>query len=230
MNTARIIKKYSSEYYNKMFSIWPDISKKESIQKGKYFLQKYAMDEKVFRNECFPIMQKIYKSTTDMPFNIQNMSIRNIFQNGYKKSILINSPLFNKDHFLAIQKIAEAYKEKNFFIIEDEMCEDSPEMAFKLKIPVNLTWEELTNGGCISDVVLNMPQNDFYVFGESGKWGRWCDYENPWIDYEVFGYIEDNQEVHDYLYRYVLSKSEYDKNFSNMGIPPIIKSHLILEE
>ena len=226
MNTTKIIYKYASEYYRKMYSLRPDTNENDNIRNGIRFLQKFAIDNIVFKNECVPVMQNIFRMAANDIFNIKYMSTNDLFQFGIKKRIIINSPLFDKDRYYAIQRIAKAFKEKYFFIIEDETCENSSEIAFKLKLPVNLTWEELIGGGFVVDVIFNMPQNNYYVFGESGNWGRWCDYENHWIDYEAFGYKVDLQEVHDYLHRFELTKHEYDELLLDMEIPAMIMSNI----
>ena len=226
MITKNIINKYASEYYRKMYSLRPDKNENDNILNGLRFLEKYAIEDIVFKKECVPIMQNVFRTNVNEIFDLENMSINDLFQFGIRKRIIVNSPLFDKDRYYVIQRIAKAFKDDYFFIIEDETCEKYSEMAFKLKIPVSLTWEELTEGGFVADVVFNMPQNNYYVFGNNGKWGRWCDYENPWIDYEVFGYKMDLQEVQNYLHSYELTNNECDELLLNMEIPTIIKYHM----
>ena len=54
-----------------------------------------------------------------------------------------------------------------------------------------------------ADVLFNRPNCNYYVFGDSGKWGKWCDYDNIYSDYEIF------------CYKYVISPiMEYKAYFS----------------
>lgn len=55
------------------------------------------------------------------------------------------------------------------------------EPMFRMKFPVNITWEELTSGNYISAVLLEMSYNEYFVFGNSGSYGKYSanDYEHP---------------------------------------------------
>lgn len=50
-----------------------------------------------------------------------------------------------------------------------------------MKFPVDITWNEPINGNYISAILLEMPLNEYYVFGSSGSFGKYSanDYGKP---------------------------------------------------
>jgi len=72
-----------------------------------------------------------------------------------------------------------------------------------------------------------MPYNNYRIFGDSCSWGRWCDYENSWADYEIFGSKCDIPEIKDYLQKMALSLDDYLYMQNNIGFPKSI--HVMID-
>ena len=55
------------------------------------------------------------------------------------------------------------------------------EPIFRMKFPMDICWDELTSGNFASAILLEMPHKEYFVFGESGSWGKYVanDYEFP---------------------------------------------------
>jgi len=222
MNIEKCLEKYSSEYYKKMFGLHPEISDEISFRKAEQFLKKFAMDETSFFSECIPAMSKIFRPDGYKGFDVSKMSFKKIFQDGVTMFSYISSPLFWDESLSYIKEIAKASDDKYLFIIENEECEEQEDVAFKLKIPTNISWEELSGGGFVSDVVFNMFHNDYLVFGEKGNWGRWCDYDNDWVDYEVFGYNTNSLAIQNYR-----NWCSLDNDISKTEMPNEVKRYLV---
>ena len=189
---------YSSEFYIGMFGFNPDMDEEESYNRGKAFLERYAMNDADYKNECLTVMRQIFKQSPSEMFRIHHHSAYDMFQDRFHLFVNIGGTLFGEDDYTLIQAIGKSFGDKYWYIVEDETCEQDVDVAFKLRFPIDISWQELISGGCISDVVFNMFHNNYYVFGDSGCWGRWSDCENSWCDYELFGYIKDNEFVQKY--------------------------------
>ena len=65
---------------------------------------------------------------------------------------------------------------------------------FKMKFPVNTSWEELISGNYISAVILEMSYNEYFVFGASGMWGKYSanDYKYP---LDIIGFKSEFEAV-----------------------------------
>lgn len=50
-----------------------------------------------------------------------------------------------------------------------------------MSFPSDITWKEIMSGNFIATVLFDMCANEYFVFSESGKWGKYSanDYESP---------------------------------------------------
>lgn len=197
------LKKYSNGYYDDMFGFYGKVDTK-SRHKAEEFLKSYALGNKDFQQKCLPLMQNVFKHSNNCEFDIRKSSANELFQEGFQTYIHISSPMFTEESYLYIQKICKVCKDEYFYIVED----NNDSSAFQLRIPATTKWENLVSGGFISIVLFNMPYNNYKVFGDSGNWGKWCDYDNPWVDYEIFGTKVDFIDVKNYNSLMELSEKE----------------------
>ena len=224
MNIIESLNKYSSGF-SRWFYGDTAVSDMESYRRGKVFLQKYALDDDTFRKECAPVMQEVFRLNEKRGFNLQEMSVAELFQDGFHAFAYFTSHIFlDKEHFMLTQSIGKQLGDNYLYIIEEDG--DDPDIAFRLRFPMDISWEELCSGGCISDVLFKGMEKCYYVFGDSGRWGKWCDYENSWWDYELFGYKTNCNDIQTYMNRFSVTKMEYDDMQHKIGIPKSIKCYL----
>ena len=209
MNIETCLEKYSDEFYSLMYGINDSMSQEESMKKARAFLHQYAMSDSEYNNICIPAMRKIFVSKPETYFDIRNMGVGELFGVESDYFTYLSSPLFWKETYELIQAVCKDYGDQYIFIVEEERCEECPEAAFKLKIPISNSWEVVSEGGFIADVLFNMFNNNYYVFGDSGNWGKWCDYDNDYLDYEVFGYKYVMASVLSYKDFFSITKEEY---------------------
>ena len=104
--------------------------------------------------------------------------------NEYFDTIIRKSGLvLDKVEFELLQSCMKATGDRHFIILE-EYNPYTSEPPYKLKYPINITWEEMTSGGdpyMIPYDVFFRPIRNYFVFGDSGKWGKYAgnDYEWP---------------------------------------------------
>ena len=137
------------------------------------YLQKYWLTEQEYLSIWKPIQDSIFiqgKSLPDLIYNPQFVIIA-----------LMGGCLFLEEDFLQLQKALQEVGEEYFVIIQHSQAFTEGEPMFRMKFPVNITWEELTSGNYISAVLLEMSYNEYFVFGSKGSWGKYSanDYENP---------------------------------------------------
>ena len=191
----------------------------DSYQNALSFLENHALSDDDYLHECIPIMQNIFKPIDAGEFDIFTSSLNMLFQQGYNMSLHISSPMFSEETYHFIQDICLACGDRYFYIIED----GDDTTTFHLRMPVTTNWEQLLSGGFISAVLFSMPYNKYRVFGDSGSWGKWCDYENAWSDYEIFGSRLDLPEIREYNKLMALSVEDYLYLKNEVGFPQSIR-------
>lgn len=109
--------------------------------------------------------------------------------------------LFTEDEFCALQKCMRIAGDTFFVLIENRYKRNSegdfPHL--QLKFPVEITWTELNNGDedypDISYETLYIMNKHFFVFGNSGKWGKYAagDFGNTPID--IIGFKSEMESI-----------------------------------
>lgn len=135
----------------------------------------------------------VWKQVQNQIFINQNIRLPEmVFKSGYELYPLLGGCLFEKIDFLNLQKCFSAFSEKNFFVIENSFDNNGP--FFRMKFPADISWSELMSGNFVSSIMMEMPHKDYFVFGESGKWGKYVanDHEIP---VEIFGFKNEISNI-----------------------------------
>ncbi|PJD94825.1 MAG: hypothetical protein CK425_10575 [Parachlamydia sp.] len=88
--------------------------------------------------------------------------------------------LFHQDDFEQLQSAIQCTNDTYFVVIQNTQDFTQGEPMFKMKFPVNISWEELISGNYISSVLFEMNYNEYFVFGSSGKWGKYSATEHEY--------------------------------------------------
>ncbi len=160
--------------------IWGD---KELAEK---YLQKYWLTEQEYLSIWKPIQDCIFIQGKSLPDLIYHPKFAII--------ALMGGCLFLEEDFLQLQKALQEVGEEYFVIIQHSQAFTEGEPMFRMKFPVNITWEELTSGNYISAVLLEMSLNEYFVFGSKGSWGKYSanDYENP---FDIIGFKPELAQI-----------------------------------
>jgi len=154
--------------------------------KAEEYLQKYWLPKQEFEKGWKPIQDKIF---------IQNQSLPElIYSSEYELIALRGGCLFVEEDFRQLQKVMQEMGDSHFVIIQHSQEFTAGEPMFRMKFPVNITWDELTSGNYISAILLEMSYNEYYVFSESGNWGKYSanDYENP---LDMMGFKPEYEQI-----------------------------------
>jgi hypothetical protein len=144
-------KKIALEYLKRYF-----ISEEDYIQKWK------PVQNSIFQNEKVGLPEKVFKDEFSL------IAIR-------------GGILFEREDFENLQSCIKVIGDKSWVIIQNDFGGTVKRPLLRMKYPLNVTWEELMNGNFVSTVLFEMSANEYFVFSESGSWGKYSanDYEYP---------------------------------------------------
>jgi hypothetical protein len=162
---GRHIEEYSN-YWFSSFSKWVPENQWGNKTLAEAYLRRYWLPEQEYKTIWKPIQERIFskqESLTDLSF-----------AQGFHTLSVIGGCLFHKDDFELLQSAIRSTGDEHFVIIQNTPDFTEGEPMFKMKFPVNTSWEELTDGNYISAVLFEMNYNEYFVFGASGKWGKYA--------------------------------------------------------
>ncbi|MGK6353487.1 hypothetical protein [Parapedobacter sp. DT-150] len=123
--------------------------------------------------------------------------------------------LFVEKDFKQLQKAMQQIGERYFIVVQNTQEYTNDEPMFRMKFPVDIMWEELISGNYISAVLIEMSMNEYFVFGESGKWGKYSanDYERP---LDIIGFKSELAPV--FQNHFKQNRKEYEEIYE--WLPP----------
>ncbi len=196
---TRHLEEYATYPFSSFSSLVPDNiwGNKELAEK---YLNKYWLLDNEYKSIWKPIQDKIFIQQKRLPDIV--------FSPLYKMLIGRGGCLFDKKDFERLKKVMINIGETEFVIIQNTQDFTSGEPMFRMKFPTKITWEELMSGNYISAVLFEMNYNEYFVFGTSGKWGRYSatDFENPM---NLIGFIPEYLSI--FSYQFEQSKEEKEE-------------------
>lgn len=153
-------------------------------KKEEEFLRKYLLSDVDYKQAWEKKLQSIFSSSLDFPSKL--------FNEGYQTVSLMGGIIFSKDEFFQLQRCFEKTGDKWLLIIEDNAEEGSA--IVKLKFPIKIEWHDLLGGGAISFEVFERPIRNYFVFGDTGLWGKYVgsDFDPP---EDILGFQSEVQET-----------------------------------
>ena len=90
-----------------------------------------------------------------------------------------------------------------------------------MRFPSDINWQELNSGNFVSSTLLESIHKEFFVFGESGLWGKYSanDYDFP---LDIIGF----KGVHEELFTEVFKQTEHELKNVKKHLPKEYISHL----
>jgi len=137
------------------------------------YLRKYWLPEHEYLSVWKPIQDKIFVQGKRLPDLVYRPEF-DIFA-------LRGGCLFLEEDFLQLQKAIQKIGDDFFVVIQQSQEFTEGEPMFRMKFPAHITWKEMTSGNYISAVLFEMGYNEYFVFGESGNYGKYAanDHEYP---------------------------------------------------
>jgi hypothetical protein len=166
---------------NQIFNstVYQDLTQREKEYKASLsFLEKYWLSEKEYLNTWLPIKNKI--------FRVNSICLPDLmFNPGFDLIFLLGGLLFYEEYFNAFKKCIDSTGDTHFVIIQNA---NEDEVPFHLKFPSKISWLELLDGGAVSFEVFKRPIRDYYVFGDTGSWGKYLSDE---YSLDIIGFREE---------------------------------------
>lgn len=138
------------------------------------YLQKYYMSEEEY--------VKIWRSVQDSIFQNQDKGLPALlFNSRFSLLAFRGGVLFEKEDFENLKACMGELDDKNLIIIQNNFGGTIKQPLFRMKYPASITWHELMSGNYISAAIFELCTNEYFVFSESGQWGKYSanDYINP---------------------------------------------------
>ena len=181
-----LLDKYSSEYYLLHSTT---ITEKEWANKDAAlaYLKKYHLPEDEYIEKWKPVQDMIFR-------NHDKGLAEMMFNKAFSLLAIRGGILFEKEDFEKLQHCARQLGDKKLFVIQNDFGGSIDTIPFRMSYPSDITWEELMSGHFISTAIFEMFANEYFVFSESGKWGKYSanDYELP---LDIIGFTTENEAL-----------------------------------
>lgn len=186
---------YSSDYYY----IYTSLDKETwgNKKNAENYLERFWLSEEDYNSKWQTFQKKIFDLNVDF-------FPKMVFQRHLHLFPFLGGLLLTEEDYRILKLLMNRVGDDYFFVIlnnPDVNLDTSP--ILRLKFPKTTTWEELMSGGFISTVLFEMPHNDYYVFGDSGEWGKYVanDLETP---LDIFGVSENSSD--DFIDTFITSE------------------------
>jgi hypothetical protein len=149
---------------------------------------------------------RAFKQVQDRIFINQDAGLPQIvFAPDYELQFSRGGCLFVQEEFVKLQECTQAISEQFLFVIENTFGGLVREPVFRMKFPTGISWDDLTKGNFVSAILFEMPHKDYFVFGETGTWGRYVanDYTYPLY---ILGFKQEVAPV--FQNKFMLSETE----------------------
>lgn len=167
-----ILERYADEGYA-MYSKTVSPDKWGDVKPAKEYLRKYWLPESEYENA--------WKETKESIFVTRQSALSEpVFRSSFQVITKLGGCLFVEEEFHRFQDCFKVIDEPYLIIVESGIGGDPETPLFRLKYPSDITWHEFTSGGYISSILIEMPHNEYYVFGRLGEWGKYSGNDHPY--------------------------------------------------
>lgn len=182
--------------YQELLAKFPDSlnTRKQIID----YLEQYWLDKRELVDVWLKIKNTIFKgNSTTYPNGLLN--------DNFDIMIVKGGPVLDRDYFEQLQGCMKVTGD-NYFIILEDNDEDiplgnlppSPGLVgwppLRFKFPVGITFDEIMAGTFVSMEAFDLPERDYFIFGNSGHWGIYAgdDFATP---LHVIGFKKEYSDV-----------------------------------
>lgn len=206
--------KYSKDGWF-MFSRQITRSEWGNIEAAKSYLKKYWLSEAEYEDKWKNIQNSIF-------INQDKGLPELVFSDLYKLIPLRGGCLFTEYDFSKLRACIQHTGDKNFVVVENTFGGKLDEPAFRMRFPIDINWQGLISGNFISSILTEMPNKEYFVFGDSGNWGKYSanEYKHP---LDIVGYKEE----YEHIFKAGLWEPKDEKSEIFEWLPEIYKSESI---
>lgn len=135
--------------------------------------------------------ESTWKAVLDRIFINQEIGLpQMVFAPVYRLQASRGGCLFVEEELMRLQECTQAVSDRFLFVIENTFGGRVKAPIFRMKFPSNISWCEINSGNFASAILLEMPHKEYFVFGDSGTWGKYIasDYDSP---LDILGFTKD---------------------------------------
>ncbi len=196
---------YTLEYFPKFDSGITGFLKsdhKDDIEKAEKFLNKYWLDKSEY--------DSVWKPVQDYIFHAKQRRKGTIFKDDFTLIVAKGGQLFWPERFEKFKAFISAMGEENFVVVHNVNELNTP--LFRLKFPVDITWDEMMSGDYVSAFLCGFPCEEYMLYGKSRKWGRYAgnDFAFP---LDMYAFEQEYANVFDEIFK--ISKQERRELYEN---------------
>lgn len=172
--------------YEKQLNFYVEDESRE--QTASYF-ERYWLDRGEYMEKWLPIQNTIYDVAGDHFPDVK-------FKSTFEIIPLRGGLIFTEGDFALLQQCVQQIGDSHFVIVENgnEYNPHHGQPLLRFKYPANITWDELTSGGYVSQELFQTPFKEYFVFGNTGTWGKYVanDYAYP---LDIIGFQKECSKV-----------------------------------
>lgn len=165
--------------YSELFDyIWDP----ETHEQSELYCEKYWLDKDEYIEKWLPIKESIFNSKAKYLPDI-------MFNKNFELFPLVGGEIFLVEKDLTLlQDCMRQTCDKHFVIVQNKdvvVGNYDGENNFtahpftRFKYPASISWDEIMSGGFAASEQFNNGCKDYFVFGDSGSWGRYV--ANSWV-------------------------------------------------
>jgi hypothetical protein len=177
-----------------LYDFYNNVDPVDVYPESKDYVKKYWLDEEEYVSHWEPLQDKIFDDKVNF------LHLGRIFLPEFKLMALTGGATFEKKDFILLQECMRELGEKYFVVIEN--CAIPPDVhekfknkknglpgkPLKFKYPVDIKWKEIYRDDFLSDAMMGVWEGrEFYIFGESGLWGKYAANDHCSVDVNPLG-------------------------------------------
>jgi hypothetical protein len=199
--------------YQKRLDQFTNNTDKKKIEE---YMKKYWLNRQELNTTWLPIKNSVFTHDFHYPDQVFNTSFDTIISIGFFA--------LAEDDLKQFQECIKVTGDKYFVLVEDYDEEIDPvvvndgrdkytQISTRLKYPSDISWEEIKSGDWFSKEVFEGPVRDFFIFGDSGLWGKYAGNDQEY-ELDIIGYDKKYTDVF---------QEQFKNNYNNLEL---LKSRL----
>lgn len=184
-------------------------------EETKSFLEQFWLNWDEYVGAWLPVERQIFRCDATLFPDL-------MFQERFQLVPLKGGVIFTEEDFGLLQRCMIEMGNKEFVIVQNpDSCSDTYYTSQKLskrdpilrfKFPVNVSWDVLMSGGHLSDELFVFPRPEYFVYADSGTWGKYV--ANEFVDaLDIIGFEESYSPI-------------FEQHFKTLIEPDIVRTSL----
>ena len=151
------------------------------------YLKKYWLSSTEFEQKWRPLKEQIFRT--------QPRGLPAWFSAEYEMTAWIGGGLFFQKDFEDLQSCFLRTGDRQFVVIENSFYGTPQEPPLRLRYPVDISWSELTSGNYISAILCFATHKEYFVFGDSAKWGKYAASDQMLCPFNLVGFMPERRSI-----------------------------------